>query len=97
MKIKALQVGGMLGYSVADIPRARQSKGKERAQPEETEKSEDEQILSKSNMEALVKDGLSNDVDAFLEQLNRITQTSINPKQAAQLLNKQRSDLNKVL
>jgi hypothetical protein len=100
MKIRALQVGGMLGYSVADTSRARQPRGQESAQHEPeaaATKTEDDGLLSKDILKELMDKGLSNDVDAFLAQLSKIKQTSINPKQAEQLLIKQYSDLNKVI
>jgi hypothetical protein len=40
--------------------------------------------------------GLSNDVDAFVEQLEKITQDSFSPKQAQQLLNRQVAEVVKI-
>lgn len=96
MKIRKLQVGGMLGYSVADIPRARQSRGQEPTQSDEEEK-KDDQLLSKDIIKELMEKGLSNDVDAFLSQLNQIKRTSINPRQAEQVLIRQYQDINKIV
>lgn len=96
MKIKKLQTGGLLTYTPTAIP---QLHGLTPYQPESSSSSGgSDELLSKDIVKQLLENGLSNDVDQYLKQLNKMSSViAANPRMASQFMLGQYSSINKII
>lgn len=98
MKIKELQAGGLLTYAPSNIPQLQIPRGNGSAPASEEQASGDDSLLSKDVVKQLLENGLSNDVDAYLQQISKYGNImSIDPKQANQMMLNQYSYVNKII